>query len=122
VVAVSFGVSLRPEGFAEVFDAYPKARFIGLDEYIAYLHAAVQSRGLRLEVVNHPRFGRFFADRPAEWSLHLSGWLRERMAGGDWVMTVDGLPSGFRPQEWTTVRLPPGRAVHRVEIAPAQGR
>jgi hypothetical protein len=29
------GVSLRPEGFAEVFDAYPRARFIGLDEYIA---------------------------------------------------------------------------------------
>jgi hypothetical protein len=118
------GVSLRPEGFAEVFDAYPRARFIGLDEYIAYIHASVRTPGpgLVLDVANHARFGRYFGSHPAEWSLHLSGWFRERMTAEAWTLSVDGRATGFRPQEWTTVALAPGRADHRIEIAPARGR
>ncbi len=118
------GVALRPEGFAEVFDAYPKARFIGLNEYIAYIHADIRPLpdGFGLEVAGHPRFGRRFATHPAAWDLHLSDWLIERMAGRSWTLDVDGRARDFRPAEWTTVELPPGRAGHTIKIAPSQGR
>ncbi|MCX6560352.1 MAG: hypothetical protein NTZ26_07535 [Candidatus Aminicenantes bacterium] len=113
------GVSLRPEGFAEVFATHPKARFIGLDEYVGYIHASVRSSGVDfgLEIADHPRFGRFFRTHPETWSLHLSDWLGERMAGGVWTIVIDGRAAEFRPQEWTTIELAPGRAVHRLEIA-----
>ncbi|MDD8025094.1 MAG: hypothetical protein PHI34_01180 [Acidobacteriota bacterium] len=118
------GVSLRPEGFAEVFAAHPKARYMGLDEYIAYIHAVIRSAGpgLELEIADHPRFGRFLATRPQTWSLHLSDWLRERMTGGSWILELDGRTADFRPAEWTTVELRPGRSVHHLAIASGKGR
>ena len=120
------GVSLRPKGFAEVFAAYPKARFIGLDEYIAYIHASIRAEagGLRLEISDHPRFGRFFRSHPPTWSLHLSDWLRERMAAQSWTLKADGrtFRGEFEPREWTAVEFAAGRPVHRLEITASPGR
>ena len=37
------GIAHDPTGFAKVFDLYPDHRFIGLDEYIGYQHADIQT-------------------------------------------------------------------------------
>ena len=47
--------------------------------------SARRAGAFELEIADHPRFGRFFGRRiRRSWSLHLSDWLKERMAGGVW--------------------------------------
>ncbi len=117
------GVALRPEGFAEVFAAYPRARFIGLNEYIAYIHASIRPvpGSFGLEVAGHPRLGRFLETHTAAWDLHLADWLAGRMAGRERTLKADDRSQVFRPVEWTTIEFQPGRAAHRIEIAPRRG-
>jgi hypothetical protein len=117
------GIAKDPEGFAAVFDRYPAARFMGLDEYIGYIHAQVRSTGglLSLEISNHPRFGRYFGSHRSQWSLHLSDWLMAQMQGEQWELKIDGQARSFRPDEWTPIDLSAGKVPHRVEID-RQGR
>lgn len=112
------GIAQEPEGFAAVFDRYPAARFMGLDEYIAYIHAQVRSTAgpVSLEVSMHPRFGRYFEGHRSQWSLHLSDWLAARMQGERWQLKIDGEVRPFEPGEWTPIVLSAGKARHRVEI------
>jgi hypothetical protein len=114
------GITRQPEEFAAVFQRFPGARFIGLDEYIGYIHTQIRSTGgpLSLEISAHPRFGRYFETHPSEWSLHLSDWLRTQMQGQEWRLEIDGKSGTFNPEEWTSISFVPGRPVHRIQIAP----
>ncbi len=160
------GIALDPEGFTPVFDKYPQARFMGLDEYIGYIHAKIRSVGrdngsplddpmsiskggrtagrsvgipsggpsdkcaggpaksaLDLEIVYHPRFGRYFETHPSQWDLQMSDWLLAQMKGSAWLIEVDGVAAPFAPAEMTTIRLAPGRPTHTVRfVRPASLR
>jgi hypothetical protein len=115
------GITQDPKAFAAVFDGHPGARFMGLDEYIGYLHAVVTSAGGApdIEVVDHPRFGRYFKTHEASWDLHLSDWLRTRLPEGEGRMEVDGQTRPFAPAEWTAVKLTAGGPVHHIRIVTA---
>lgn len=117
------GITLDPTAFAAVFDSHPGARFMGLDEYIGYLHAAVTSAGggLDIEVVDHPRFGRYFKTHEASWDLHLSDWLRKQLPERGGRMEVDGQTRPFAPEEWTAIKLTAGGTVHRIRLVTAVG-
>src|SRR3984957_16781842 len=45
------GVSLDPPGFAKVFDLHPNHQFMGLDEYIVYQHAGIETPAERAQGV-----------------------------------------------------------------------
>jgi hypothetical protein len=112
------GITHDPAGFAKVFDKYPDAHFIGLDEYIGYQHAALKSSpsgdGMKLTVNYDPHYCRALIAKPSTWEFHLSDWLRAKVEGkGIWV---DGKQASEAQHEWTAISFVSGAQVHTVEV------
>jgi hypothetical protein len=112
------GITMDPGAFAAVFDAHPGARFMGLDEYIGYLHAAITAPGglSDIEVADHPRFGRYFKTHDAAWDLHLSDWLRDQLPQANARLEVDGQARPLTRAELIAIKLPAGRPIHHIRI------
>ncbi len=105
------GSALRQEGFRGL-PAYPRARFIGLNEYIAYttLHPAVPEASAEVAAIR----------ASAAFETHTAAWVftspngspgdagRERRSGGDRSKV-------FSAVEWTTIEFQPGGG-HRSEM------
>jgi hypothetical protein len=114
------GIVHDPTGFAKVFDLYPNHRFLGLDEYIGYQHADIQTppetaqEGVKLTVSYDPHYCRALIAKESTYDLHLSDWLRAK--GRSLQIWVDGKNSGVVQQEWTTLSLSPGSQTHTIEL------
>jgi hypothetical protein len=113
------GITHDPQGFARMFVAYPDRSFIGLDEYIGYQHASLQTQavegtGFTLTVAYDPHYCRALIAKGSTWNLDVSDWMRARM--GPDVLSVDGKPIGPIQQEQTALFLRAGSGLHTIEV------
>ena len=101
-------------GLLETID--PQASFLGMDEWVAYLHAspavaAGAAGGLDLSVESDPVYGRYFETHPSTWTFHLSDELRAELDARA------GRP-GWSERRTVTVPAGPGKRV--VRLAPEE--
>jgi hypothetical protein len=118
--AHDFGITTNPEAFAEIFSQYPESRFIGMNEFIAYLHAGnagywnTDKMQLTLTLDYDPHYCMHFNDHPSSWTLEMSDWLVKEM-GKISGIKVDGkeIPTS---SSLSIVAVPPGTEKHQIVI------
>ncbi len=112
------GIAHDPTGFTKVFDLYPDHRFIGLDEYIGYQHADIQTppaqETVKLAVDYDPHYCRALIAKGSTWDLDISDWLRAKLRTQE--ILLDGKKAGSVQQEVTTISLAPGSQAHTIEL------
>jgi len=112
------GIAEHPQEFLKTFDRGPGAVFMGLNEYIGYLHAGMQSRGGSVPGVTiayDPHYCRFFAERKSTWKLDLADRARESLAGR--TILVDGKSAGkVASRGVQEITIPAGTGEHRITI------
>ncbi|MBN2289393.1 MAG: hypothetical protein JXQ83_08685 [Candidatus Glassbacteria bacterium] len=112
------GIAEHPGEFLKTFDRGPGAVYMGLDEYIGYLHADLESRPGSLPEVwveYDPHYCRFFSGRKSSWKLDLADWARESLAGRR--VLVDGKPAGKVAQRGVQeIAVPAGTGRHRIAV------
>jgi hypothetical protein len=93
-------------------------RWIGFNEYCAYLHSHVEVRpsaGLTLHVDYDPHYCRHFAKNPSKWTLELSEEYLKQIGSGA-IVSVDGRAVQVALADRTVITIPPGIGRHRVDI------
>jgi hypothetical protein len=99
-------------------DRWRHKRWIGFNEYCAYLHSHVEasaSGGLTLEVEYDAHYCRHFVKNPSKWTLELSeDYLKK--AGKGATVSVDGKAVQPALTGRTVITIPPGVGRHRVEV------
>jgi len=113
-----FGIAREPGTFAAIFDRYPKGRFMGMNEFIGYLHAASSSawdlkeKRLTIEVEYDPHYCQDFSKRSTTWNLEFADWLLQEV-GAVSSVKVDGLGIAFPGIQ---VQVPQGTGEHTIEV------
>ena len=118
--AHDFGITTNPEAFKTIFSQYPQSHFIGINEFIGYLHANnsgswnKENTKLTITIEYDPHYCQHFNNHESSWTLELSGWLEKKM-GKISGIKIDGkdvpaLPSSSR------VMIPSGTGKHQIEI------
>ena len=118
--AHDFGITTNPEEFATIFSKYPQGRFMGINEFIGYLHAnnsgywSKEETKLTITVDYDPHYCLHFNNHPSSWTLELSDWL-EKKTGKISLIKIDGedVQSSLSPSE---IQIPSGTGKHKVEI------
>ncbi len=113
------GIAEHPERFAETFElGGPDAIYIGLNEFIGYMHAGRQqqsSPGGKVTFNFDPHYCQFFRDNESEWNLELADWARKELKGKS--VYVDGKAAGgIDNSAVRTVKIPAGLGEHTFEI------
>ncbi len=113
------GIAERPEEFLRTFElAGPDAVWIGLNEWVGYLHAGWESEAASLPaatLVYDDHYCRHFRDRQSSWKLELADWAKDKLAGKS--IMVDGKAAGkVGSANVQEVAIPAGTGRHRIEI------
>jgi hypothetical protein len=112
-----FGISREPATFATIFTRYPGKRFMGMNEFIGYLHASnsgswsKNEKKLILNVDYDPHYCLDFSRHASSWNLELSDWLLREM-GPLSSIVVDGT----RVKDGNKIPIPAGTGRHNIEI------
>ena len=115
-----FGITTNPKEFAKIFSQYPEGRFIGINEFIGYIHTnnsgvwMKEDAKLKLRVEYDPHYCQYFNNQTSSWNLEVSDWL-EKEAGEISTIKVDGevvslSSSGMK------IPVPPGTGEHMIEV------
>ncbi len=99
-------------------DRWKDKRWIGFNEYCAYLHSSVEaaaSAGLTLDFDYDAYYCRHFARNPSKWTLELSDWYLKKLGAGATV-SVDGKVERQALSGRTVIAIPSGVGRHRVAI------
>jgi hypothetical protein len=108
------GISQHPEGFPIIFEQLQGWRSMGMNEYIAYLHAGVLGTpgpALAITLTYDAHYCRFFGDHPSQWELELPG------TSGTERVEVDGKAQRVTFQKGVgIVTVPPGLGPHSISI------
>ena len=118
-----FGITYDPQAFAKIFEEYPEGRFIGVNEYIGYLHSRhigtfdVNSHRILIETVYDAHYCQHFATHPSTWNLSLADWLVKSADDRLQIKVDDRKPvvinDPARPQ---MISIPAGTGSHSIEI------
>ncbi len=113
------GIAEHPEQFLRVFEEHPNVEWMGLNEYIGYIHAKLSGGGgkdLALQVSYDPHYCRYFRDHTSQWNLLLSDWLAKDL--GRSTISVDGktVIKNADLSKQLRVKIPAGVGVHNVRI------
>jgi hypothetical protein len=95
-------------------------RWIGFDEYCAYLHSTVDATtrdGLRVVFEYDPHYCRRFAERPSSWTLEVSNRLRRELGAGA-AIVVDGEIQAKDLAPKQTVTIAAGVGSHILSVLP----
>ncbi len=118
-----FGITKDPKAFAKIFEQYPHSRFIGINEFIGYLHAATTGSwdnprtSLLLTIDYDPHYCLHFRDHPSSWNLELADWLIKEK-GKAVSVKVDGKELPVKQQGHTiTIPVPAGTGIHKIGIS-----
>ena len=107
------GIAQHPDQFPKIFDQLSGWSYRSMNEYIAYLHAAVRSEtgnSIRLEYDDH--YCRYFRDHSSRWRLEIPD------GKGALNVAVDGKPERLvLNQGVTVIDIPAGTRQHRIDIA-----
>jgi len=117
-----FGITKAPEKFTTIFKEYPGYRFMGINEFIGYLHAANSGQLINTEtpkliftVDYDAHYCSFFKNYPSTWILELSDWVKEEL-GETPLVKVDGKPVPFSKTSFN-IPIPEGIGEHYIEIS-----
>ena len=117
-----FGITKAPEKFATIFKEYPGFRFMGINEFIGYLHAANSGQLINAEtpkliftVDYDAHYCSFFKNNSSTWILELSDWVKEEF-GETPLVKVDGKPVPFSKTS-LSIPIPEGLGEHYIEIS-----
>ncbi len=87
---------------------------MGIDEYIAYLHARVETtsgQDLRVTLTYDDHYCRYFREHTSRWKLGFPGWSGTRRA------EIDGRIQKVLFRDGTaTITIPAGLGKHAVSI------
>lgn len=113
------GIAEHPEQFLRVFERHPNVKWMGLNEYVGYIHADISAAGEKdfaLQVSYDPHYCRYFKDHASEWNLLVSDWLAKDL--GRATITVDGkiLLNNANLTKQQTVKIPAGLGIHNIQI------
>lgn len=115
-----FGIATNPEEFAKIFSQYPQGRFMGINEFIGYIHTNNSGYWLRddaklkLRVEYDPHYCQYFNNQASSWKLELSDWL-ENETGGISAIKVDGMVVPLS-SSGLMIPVPPGTGKHTIEV------
>ena len=113
--AHNFGITYAPDEFALIFDIYPNKRFISINEFIGYLHAAnsgnwTGENELVIEVNYDSHYCRYFEKNPTRWNMEFADWLTEKV-GNQPAIKIDG-----KKADINKIHIPAGLGKHVVEV------
>ena len=117
--AHDFGIVREPEKFAEIFDLYPKGRFMSMNEFIGYLHAENYGKWnstkdkLSISIDYDPQYCQYFETNTSSWNLEFSDWL-EKDLGKPSSVTIDGKTVKISDGK---IEIPKGIGKHSIEIS-----
>lgn len=108
------GIAQHPEEFPRIFEQLKGLRFMGMNEYVAYLHAVVSSTGGDMLVISFdydPHYCRAFKARSSEWLLQIPSFE------GKVEATIDGKARTVFFQNGVGVfEIPPGLKKHSLAV------
>ena len=119
-----FGISRNPEDFVSIFKEYPDVQFIGINEFIGYLHAKnsgeltkVKELNIDLNVYYDEHYCQHFENHGSTWILEISDWMASEI-GEDIIIKVDGeelqeIESYKKP---FNIIIPAGVGEHHIKI------
>lgn len=116
--AHDFGIAREPEKFAEIFDQYPKGRFMSMNEFIGYLHASNSGKWntdmnkLTITLDYDSHYCQYFETHNSSWNLEFSDWLEKEMGKLSSVV-IDGKVVKSLTGK---IEIPRGTGKHRIEI------
>ncbi|MBA7634645.1 hypothetical protein ES703_42235 [subsurface metagenome] len=119
-----FGIAREPEKFTTIFEEYPGVHFIGINEFIGYLHANNSGRltkednlKLELTIQYDDHYCWHFKDHSSKWTFEISDWM-EKNIGEELIVTVDGikLPELESSIEPFDIPIPAGIGEHCIKI------
>jgi hypothetical protein len=88
------GIALDGKGFGLGLEKLRGFRFMGLNEYVGYMHAKVNVSGgseFRIDFDYDSHYCQYFKEHGSTWILHLSDWLREEIGSRNQLhVTIDG--------------------------------
>lgn len=93
--AHDFGISREPDKFADIFNHYPKGRFISMNEFIGYLHVCnsgawnAEKNKLIITLDYDAHYCQYFESHDSNWNLEISDWLTKEM-GDVSSVNIDG--------------------------------
>jgi hypothetical protein len=104
------------------------ARYMAMDEWVAYLHAVLNVTAptpdsLCLSFMNDSHYGRYFADHPSLWTLHLTDEVvGDLQRLGKIKIIVDGAAMRIEAaedcfSERQTITCPAGVGIHTVRFS-----
>jgi hypothetical protein len=116
--AHDFGIVKDPKKFAQIFDIYPKGRFMSINEFIGYLHAKNSGNWnftkdkLSISIDYDPQYCQYFETNTSSWNIEFSDWL-EKDLGKPSSVAVDGKAVEISEGK---IEIPVGIGKHSIEI------
>jgi len=78
------GIAEYPEKFLDAFRQNPDKEWMGINEYVAYMHTDVSGgtgRWFTLDLDYDEHYCRYFKSRASQWQFMASDWLAEELGG-----------------------------------------
>jgi hypothetical protein len=115
------GIAEHPEKFMEIFEKYQDVQWMGLNEYIGYIHAKISTapeKEFALQLDYDPHYCMYFNDRPSQWNLLLSDWLAKKLRRA--AISVDNKTAieNAELSRQLTIEIPAGVGTHNIHIRP----
>jgi hypothetical protein len=110
-------IDLRARDWIE---ANKDKRWMGFNEYCAYLHSRVNvvpGRGLDIRFEYDPHYCRYFAGNPSKWTLQLSERYLKKL-GTQSSLSIDGKVEHRSLSERQPITIRPGLGTHIAHVRP----
>jgi hypothetical protein len=113
------GIAENPEQFVTIFERYPDMKWMGLNEYVGYIHASISlpdQKDFTLQVHYDPHYCMYFKNHSSNWNLLVADWLAEKINGAS--VTVDGgtVIKNADFSEKIKIEIPAGLGTHDIRI------
>jgi len=121
--AHDFGITFAPEAFATIFEKYPRGRFIGINEFIGYLHAknegifSRENNSLKITLSYDDHYCQHFEKFKSSWTFELADWLSKTFAK-QLSINVDGevYKAVNDARQSLLITIPEGIGHHSIKI------
>jgi hypothetical protein len=112
------GIQEHPEQFEQTFKiAGPDAVYIGINEYVGYMHAGRQMTSApdgKVTFNYDSHYCQHFRDNQSTWNLEIADWAQYELKGKSII--VDGKAAGKVSGRTQNVVIPAGLGIHTFEI------
>ncbi len=116
-----FGIATDPEKFITIFDTYPDAGFISINEFIGYLHAGNsgqmnldKSPQVSFKIDYDPHYCQHFKNHSSTYTLELADWVTDEFDKNVQVKVDGKIITSDQPA--FEIKIPAGIGVHHIEI------